>query len=84
MCDCVSKINRMLAEYNTQIDLVDTVNMKSGQFEQRMRIPSSRIDTRKRKGPMMVFATFCPMCGEMYPPSAGEPGPSSSAGDSNG
>lgn len=67
MCNCVQLVNRELAKHNTHIDMVDTISMVTGQFEQRMAVPTARIDTRKRKGPMKVFATFCPMCGEEYP-----------------
>jgi hypothetical protein len=65
-CNCFTKVNALLREHNTAIDLTDTINMKSGNFERRMTVPTARIDTKKRKGPMRVFATFCPMCGVKY------------------
>jgi len=66
-CDCFTKVNRLLREHNTAVDLCDTINMKTGNFERRMVVPTKRIDTKKRKGPMRVFATYCPMCGDKYP-----------------
>ncbi len=72
MCDCFTKVNRLLREHNTAIDLCDTINMKTGNFERRMIVPTARIDKKKRKGPIRVFATFCPMCGEEYPKRDGE------------
>jgi hypothetical protein len=71
MCDCLSMVNRELAKHNTHVDLVDTINMTTGKFEQRMAIPTARTNTRKRGSPMKVFATFCPMCGEKYPETGG-------------
>lgn len=65
-CDCFTKVNKLLQEHNTAVALCDTINMKTGNFERRMVVPTARIDTKKRKGPMRVFATYCPMCGEKY------------------
>jgi hypothetical protein len=64
-------VNRALAEHNTHVDMVDTINMTTGKFEQRMAVPTARINTRKRGSAMKVFATFCPMCGEKYPDTGG-------------
>jgi hypothetical protein len=72
MCDCVQIVNRELAKYNTHVDMVDTINMKTRKFEQRMAVPTARVNTKKRGSPMKVFATFCPMCGEKYADSASE------------
>lgn len=66
LCDCIAKVNKLLSEHNTAIDMTDTINMKTGKFEPRMTVPTARIDTKNRKGPMRVFATYCPMCGEKY------------------
>jgi hypothetical protein len=63
MCDCVHKANKVLAEHNTKIDMVDTISMTTGKFEPRMAVPTTRIDTKKRGTPMKVFAGFCPLCG---------------------
>jgi len=67
MCNCITVANKALREHNTAIHLVDTINMKTGNFERRMSVPTARIDAKKRKRPMKVFATYCPMCGEKYP-----------------
>ena len=67
MCNCVTLANRELAKHNTEICRVDTISMKTGQFERRMTVPTTKIDSRKRGTAMKVFATFCPMCGEKYP-----------------
>lgn len=63
MCDCVRKVNKLLAEHNTVVEDC-TVFSKAGKVESRLCVPTVRIDTKKRKGPMRVFASFCPMCGE--------------------
>lgn len=73
MCNCISLVNRELAKHNTEISMVDTISMVTGQFERRMSVPTQRINTRKRGTPMKVFATFCPMCGEEYPRMSKEP-----------
>lgn len=75
MCSCFTKANKLLSEHNTAIDMADTISMKTGNFERRMMVPTTRIDTRKRKGPMKVVATYCPMCGEKYPHADGETKP---------
>jgi hypothetical protein len=67
MCNCVSKVNKLLSEHNTVLDLVDTICMKTGRLEARMTVPVRRFDSKKRKGPIKVFATYCPMCGGKYP-----------------
>ncbi len=72
MCDCFTKVNRLLREHNTAIDLVNVISMKTGNFERVMCVPTTRIDTKKRKGPLRVFASFCPMCGEKYPNRAAQ------------
>lgn len=68
MCNCVRKVNRLLAEHNTTIVTVTAIN-PSGGFEERLCVPTRRVDTRKRKASMRLFATFCPMCGVEYPKS---------------
>lgn len=67
MCNCISKVNKLLSEHNSVINLVDTIDMTTGRLTARMTIPVRRLDHRKRKEAMRVFATYCPMCGEKYP-----------------
>jgi hypothetical protein len=67
VCNCVTKVNKLLTEHNTVLDLVDTIDMKTGRLEARMTVPVRRLDPKKRKGAMRVFATYCPMCGKQYP-----------------
>jgi len=66
MCDCISKVNRLLREHNTEIDAVSAWHPK-GWIEERLLVPTRRIDSKRRKGPMKVFASFCPMCGKEIP-----------------
>lgn len=68
MCDCIKKVNRMLAKENTTIVTVTAIH-PSGWVEERLCVPTGRVDTRKRKAPLRLFATFCPMCGVEYPKS---------------
>ena len=66
MCTCISQVNKLLAEHNTKISMVDTINMKTGRLERRMCVPTERINARKRGSPMRVFVTYCPMCGQQH------------------
>ncbi len=68
MCDCIRKVNKLLREHNTELETVSAWHPK-GSIEERLCVPTKRIDTRKRKGPMKVFATYCPMCGVEIPKS---------------
>ena len=66
MCDCIRKVNKLLAEHNTEIQTVSLFSPK-GRIEERLAVPTVRLDTKKRVGPMKLFATFCPMCGAEIP-----------------
>lgn len=57
--DCIEKANRALAEKNTRIELVF-----SAVERQRPIIRTVKIDPKKRVGPIMLLATFCPFCGK--------------------
>jgi hypothetical protein len=62
VCDCIQKVNKLLAEHKTAIDTVSVLS--DGKFKQRLCIPTRSTDTaRRKKPPMRVFSTFCPMCG---------------------
>ena len=67
MCKCVSLVNKKLAEHNTEICLIGTINPKNGRYEERMIVPTIKLNNRKRGNAMKVFASYCPMCGEKYP-----------------
>lgn len=66
MCNCIKMANKALAEHNTAVETVSTITA-DGKFRERLCVPTSRINTKKRGTPMRVFASFCPMCGEALP-----------------
>lgn len=66
MCDCVAKVNKLLKEHGTAINTT-LVLQDGGKFKSRLCIPTHRIDGKKRKEPLRVFVSFCPMCGEAVP-----------------
>jgi hypothetical protein len=62
MCECIARVDGLLAQYNTRIELpwwTSSGNLTP--FVQTMKV-----DTKKRGKPRKVFATFCPFCGELY------------------
>lgn len=62
MCNCIERANKVLAEKSTAIETVMT--FKDGVMHARLCVPTRRTDGSKRKSPLRVFASFCPLCGE--------------------
>ena len=68
MCDCISKANEHLKEFNTAIEVPFwTSSGKLTPF-----VTTYKIDSSKRGKPKLMFASCCPFCGERYPESASE------------
>lgn len=59
MCDCISKVNKQLADYNGMVEF----NMLSNPI--RACLSVLKINPRGKKPPHFE-ATFCPVCGERY------------------
>ena len=64
MCDCIQKLDDLLKEHNTQIDVDLMFFCQSGAV--RPHISVSKIDKKKRGSPKFVLVKFCPFCGEKY------------------
>jgi hypothetical protein len=64
-CGCIKMVNKELAQYNTAIDTVMTFG--AGKIRERLCVPTSKVDKKKRGTAMKVFATYCPMCGVEIP-----------------
>ena len=63
MCDCIDKIDEHLAQFNTKVELpMWTASGKRTPFVQTIKK-----DQKKRGKPRMIFASYCPFCGEKYP-----------------
>ena len=62
MCDCITDVNRLLAEHNGR--LVCTYNLTSGRDYPKLEV--EKADRKNRKKPPLMIPTFCPFCGERY------------------
>jgi hypothetical protein len=60
MCDCIQDVNKFLAEHNTKIEL-------PWFGPQRPFVQTIKLHERPRSKPKLMFASFCPFCGEKYP-----------------
>lgn len=63
-CDCITKVDAMLADRNTRIML--PIMLGEDQTP-RVMIVTDQIETgRGKKKACGMFATFCPFCGVSY------------------
>lgn len=60
-CGCIKLVNKELAQHNTAVETVMTFG--GGKIRERLCVPTTKVDKKKRGNAMKVFATFCPMCG---------------------
>ncbi|KPH62306.1 hypothetical protein [Novosphingobium sp. ST904] len=72
-CTCLSKFNEMLKKHNTEIDVTFTIPRDGGPMRALPKIATSKIETRKRVGPVIAAPTFCPFCGQRYAPQPAKP-----------
>ncbi|WP_439392580.1 hypothetical protein ACRQ5Q_24470 [Bradyrhizobium sp. PMVTL-01] len=56
----MKEVNEKLAEHNTKIELPLI-------GRQQPFVSTIKLDDKKRGKPILVFASFCPFCGEKYP-----------------
>ncbi len=64
MCDCITKMNEKLTEFNTQLNTA--FSFKYG--EMGVRIETFKRDPVKRGKAIAVIASYCPFCSEKYDP----------------
>lgn len=64
MCDCIEKTNKALAEHNMELDVRETINLKTSRISRVLLIPTRKINSRIRKPMHALIMSFCPMCGE--------------------
>lgn len=67
-CNCLSDFNERLKEHNTKIDVTFVIPRNGGPMRDFPKIETSKIETRKRVGPVIAVPTFCPFCGQRYEP----------------
>jgi predicted Zn-ribbon and HTH transcriptional regulator len=71
MCDCIEKIDKLLAESkpdnNTKLDIPFTWS-KAGKIDKvdRVRIVTTKRDDKVRKKPISIQPAYCPFCGIAY------------------
>ena len=65
MCTCIEDSNKFLSDRNTRI----TIPLFG---TQRPFVQTEKLDDFKRGKPTMIFASYCPFCGEKYPPAKDE------------
>jgi hypothetical protein len=63
ICNCIAEANKALREHNTEIAQDLTIDMKTGRAKQVLSIPTKRINSKVRKGPLRLMVAFCPLCG---------------------
>ena len=69
MCECIKKVNEKFKEagINTAIYVPATVSMKTGKMRSdRVTVATQKADSDKREKPKVLFAVYCPFCGERY------------------
>ena len=70
MCDCAKLIQDELEKNgsNTMLDIPILFNFEKGTSRtDKVKIVTTKRDSRKREKAKSFFATFCPFCGEKYP-----------------
>jgi hypothetical protein len=73
-CDCIARVDAMLAERNTRIKL--PLILQSGDWDNTPMpmIVTEQIETgRGKKKAVGMFASFCPFCGVSYKPQPAVP-----------
>lgn len=71
-CGCIDAANKALEPRNTGLDVVLTMNFKSGQEGEALRVGTFKLGDGKGKA-LAVFARHCPFCGASF----NRPGPAS-------
>lgn len=68
MCDCIPKLNEMMAEHNTKLDELTMFSMSTGNTRSSLHVVTSKVDSRKKGKAKVMLVTFCPFCGERTAP----------------
>jgi hypothetical protein len=61
-CTCATEADKRLAELNTCIDFATLIGPK-GKVTDRIAVRTIKLDPKKRKGPSVLVASYCPFCG---------------------
>ena len=68
MCDCMTEVNKELAEHNTRLQSGFMLSKGLNKMTVKPLLAVEKIDSKSRKKPMSVAPTFCPFCGTAYRP----------------
>lgn len=64
MCDCIRTIDKLLADKGTNTQLVVGLSLKDG--PSLATITTRKLDPSLRGKPVIMYATYCPFCGQKY------------------
>lgn len=67
MCNCVEKMDSMLAEHNGRVARAVQITESLGLLA-RTVVKTEKVDITKRKAIPTLMATYCPFCGEREVP----------------
>jgi len=62
MCDCIERINKKLAERNTELSTC--FSLDSPGMKHELLVATNKVDKTKKGRVILATATFCPFCGE--------------------
>jgi hypothetical protein len=65
-CTCIDEMNAKLAPHNTRLGLTFGFPRDGGPSTTAPALVTEKIETRKRVGPALAIASFCPFCGVPY------------------
>lgn len=65
MCECIEKVDGMLAEHNTR--LTRAITFGSGEMGLCLMIATEVVEKKRGAKAVKMFPRFCPFCGEKYP-----------------
>lgn len=68
MCDCMTEVNKELAEHNTRLASGFMLSKSLRKMTVKPLLAVEKVDKSKRAKPMSVAPTFCPFCGTAYQP----------------
>jgi hypothetical protein len=64
-CNCIQRINALIADRNTK--LVTTLNFVRG--IDLVRLETETLVKKRGAKPALIIPTYCPFCGKKYPES---------------
>lgn len=62
---CIKRVSPQLEEErNTRLMIVQTFSLSMSLDRERLVIATEKVDPKKRGKAVVIFATYCPFCGE--------------------